>query len=116
MVSARHRIGPWLQCHCDRVTKAAPPPRRRDLAWAFLLAALLTAGALGVLLFNTALQRQATQLTNQQQVANRLQLQTQELTVSLNQLSDPASLALQARRLHMHPAGRVRWIRPHHRR
>jgi hypothetical protein len=98
------------------VTKAAPPPRRRDLAWAFLLAGLLTAGALGVLLFNTALQRQATQLTSQQQVASRLQLQTQELTVSLNQLADPATLALQARRLHMHPARSVRWIRLHHRR
>jgi hypothetical protein len=98
------------------VTKAAPPPRRRDLAWALLLAGLLTAGTLGVLLFNTALQRQATELTHQQQVANRLMLQTQELSVSLNQLSDPAALALQAQRLHMHPAQNVRWVVHHHRR
>jgi hypothetical protein len=103
-----------LQWHCDHVTKAAPPPRRRDLAWALLLAGLLTAGTLGVLLFNTALQRQATELTNQQQVANQLTLQTQELSVSLHELSDPASLALQARRLHMHPAQNVRWA-SHHR-
>jgi hypothetical protein len=69
-----------------------------------------------VLLVNTALQGQATRLTGQQLLASRLQLQTQELTVSLNQLADPASLALQARRLHMHPAHSVRWIRLHHRR
>jgi hypothetical protein len=98
------------------VTKAAQPPRRRDLAWALVLAGLLTAGALGVLLFNTALQRQATELTNQQQVATRLTVQTQELSVSLHELADPATLALQARRLHMHPAQNVRWTRHHHRR
>lgn len=95
------------------MTKAAPPPRRRELVWALLLAGLLTAGALGVLLFNTALQRQATELTNQQQVANRLTLQTQELSVSLHELADPATLALQARRLHMHPAQSVRWAHHH---
>jgi hypothetical protein len=95
------------------VTKAVPPPRRRDLAWALLLAGLLTAGTLGVLLFNTALQRQATELTNQQQVANQLTVQTQQLSVSVNELSDPAALALQARRLHMHPAQNVRWTHHH---
>jgi hypothetical protein len=98
------------------MTTAAQPPRRRDLAWALLLAGLLTAGALGILLFNTALQRQATQLTYQQQVTGRLELQTQELDVSLHRLSNPATLALQARQLHMHPAHSVRWVRLHHRR
>jgi hypothetical protein len=112
--AARHRIGPPLRWQAGLVTEAVPPPRRRDLAWALLLAGLLTAGTLGVLLFNTALQRQATQLTAQQHVANRLTLQTQELSVSLHQLSDPAALALQARRLHMHPAQSVRWVRLHH--
>jgi cell division protein FtsB len=95
------------------VTKVVPPPRRRDLAWALLLAGLLTAGTLAVLLFNTALQRQATELTSQQQVATALTLQTQQLSVSLNQLSDPAALAQQARRLHMHPAQNVRWAHHH---
>jgi hypothetical protein len=114
MVAARHRIGPPLQCHCDRVTKAVRPPRRRDLAWALLLAGLLAAGAISVLLFNTALQRQAAQLTSQQQVANRLTLQTQELSLSLHQLANPAALADQARRLHMRPALTVRWVHAHH--
>lgn len=81
-----------------------------------LLAGLLTAGVLGVLLFNTALQRQAAELTNQQQVASQLELQTQTLSVSLNQLSDPAVLAIRARELHMRPARNVRWshLRAHH--
>jgi hypothetical protein len=78
-----------------------------------VLAGLLTAGALGVLLFNTALQRQATELTDQQRVASQLQLQAQALDVSLHELSDPAALAFQAQLLHMHPAQAVRWSHTH---
>jgi hypothetical protein len=96
------------------VTKAVQPPRRRDLAWALLLAGLLAAGTLGVLLFNTALQSQAVELTSQQQVAGRLELQAQELSLSVHELANPAALADQARRLHMRPAQNVRWVHVRH--
>jgi Tfp pilus assembly protein PilV len=84
------------------------------VAWVSLLAGLLTAGVLGILLFNTALQRQATELTYRQQVANQLQVQTQQLAVTVHELSDPAVLALAARRLDMRPAQTVRWVSRHH--
>lgn len=74
-----------------------------------LVAGLLTAGALGVLWFNTALQRQAVERTAQQQVITRLQLQAQALDVSLHHLEDPAVLAASARRLRMRPARTFRW-------
>lgn len=116
MTAARLRAGSTPRWHCDHVTEAGRPPRRRDIAWALLVAGLLSVGAIGVLWFNTALQRQADEQTHQQQVISRLEVQSQSLDVSLSRLADPASLTMKARSLHMHPARSVRWAGRHHRR
>lgn len=93
--------------------EAGQPPRRRDFAWALLVAALLTTGTVGVLWFNTAVQRQIDERTAQQHTISRLEQRVQSLDVSLHRLADPAALDSAARTLHMHPARSFRWASAH---
>jgi hypothetical protein len=75
----------------------------REIAWAIALSALLTAGIIGTLLLQTAMDSQARSLQKAQQVQQNLVLSTQQLRSSIDRLSDPSLLAARAKELRMHP-------------
>jgi hypothetical protein len=97
-----------------RLAPPAParPPGRRDAAYAVVLFTVLTAGVLGVLLLNTAMQQQARQLAASHGRIAALHEQVQQLRVTVDRDNDPAALATRARRLHLRPARRVRYLLP----
>lgn len=83
---------------------------RREAAFALCLALVLAVGAVGVLLLNTAMQQQSRTLAAQHEKLSALALQAQQLRTRLDRIDQPARLAAHARRLHLRPAARVRFI------
>jgi len=82
----------------------------REVVWVLVLVGLLSGGVVGVLLFNTAMQRQAVHLAAQQQQIQALQVRAQALQSSLQRTADPALLQREALSLHMHPASTVKVV------
>jgi hypothetical protein len=74
------------------------------------LAALLTAGVVGVLLLNTAMQRQSDLIAGQRERVSDLQQHARSLSARLDRLADPALLAARATALHLRPAKRIRYV------
>lgn len=80
-----------------------PRPARgaRRMPFAVLVFTLLAGGVVGLLMFNTQMQQSAFYATSLQQEATSLAAHQQTLQMQLQQLRDPQSLAVRAKRLGM---------------
>jgi len=93
-----------------RAQARATPPSRRDAAFAVFLSLVLGVGVLGVLLLNTSMQQQSHRLAVQHDRLASLVQRAQELQMSLTLAADPHRLEVTARRLHLRPAKKVRYV------
>lgn len=84
---------------------------RREAAYAAFLTLVLSAGVLGVLLLNTAMQQQALTLARSHARLAELAGQLQTLQTQLDWTSDPAALADRAHRLRLRPVKEVQYLR-----
>jgi 4-amino-4-deoxy-L-arabinose transferase-like glycosyltransferase len=78
--------------------RASSAPRTPFVA---LLAAVLVAGVVGLLMFNTHMQQNAFAASDLKRTSERLTAQQQQLNLELQQLRDPQRLAIEARKLGM---------------
>ncbi len=83
---------------------------RRDAAFASFLTLLLVSGVLGVLLLNTAMQRQADLIATQHARIAALAQQAQLLRARRDRREDPQALAARAAQLRLRPAKSVRYV------
>lgn len=89
----------------ERALRLVAPARARVRRAPFVvvLVAILSAGLVGLVVTNTALQDQAFRLAELQREANSLAIQQQQLEYEADRLANPASLAQAAAELGMVP-------------
>jgi hypothetical protein len=100
---ARSRV-PRLDPAAVRSRLALVPPRvgqARRTPFVVLICALLVAGVVGLLMFNTQMQQTSFAATALQHRATDLRAQQQDLAMQLQRLRDPQELAQRARNLGM---------------
>ena len=105
---ARTRVPRFAEAAVERARLTVVPPRRslgRTQAartpFAVLVIAMLAAGVVGLLMFNTNMQQASFKATALQDRVNVLTAKEQSLDMELDQLRDPQSLAVAAKALGM---------------
>ncbi len=105
---ARSRVPRFAEAAVERARLTVVPPRRalgRTQAartpFAVLVIAMLAAGVVGLLMFNTNMQQTSFKATALQDRVNVLTAKEQSLDLELDQLRDPQHLALAAKELGM---------------
>ena len=105
---ARSRVPRFAEAAVERARLTVVPPRRalgRTQAartpFAVLVIAMLAAGVVGLLMFNTSMQQTSFKATALQDRVNVLTAKEQSLDLELDQLRDPQHLALAAKELGM---------------
>ena len=108
MDGARSRVPRFAEAAVERARLTVVPPRRalgRTQAartpFAVLVIAMLAAGVVGLLMFNTSMQPTSFKATALQDRVNVLTAKEQSLDLELDQLRDPQNLALSAKELGM---------------
>jgi hypothetical protein len=105
---ARNRVPRFAEAAVERARLTVVPPRRslgRTQAartpFAVLVIAMLAAGVVGLLMFNTNMQQASFKATALQDQVNVLTAKEQSLALELDQLRDPQRLAVAAKALGM---------------
>ena len=105
---ARNRVPRFAEAAVERARLTVVPPRRslgRTQAartpFAVLVIAVLAAGVVGLLMFNTNMQQASFKATALQDRVNVLTAKEQSLALELDQLRDPQRLAVAAKALGM---------------
>ncbi len=108
MDGARSRVPRFAEAAVERARLTVVPPRRalgRTQAartpFAVLVIAMLAAGVVGLLMFNTSMQQTSFKATALLDRVNVLSAKEQSLDLELDQLRDPQHLALAAKELGM---------------
>jgi hypothetical protein len=114
---ARNRVPRFAEAAVERARLTIVPPRRaigRTQAartpFAVLVIAMLVAGVVGLLMFNTNMQQASFKATALQQQANSLTAKQQSLNMALDALRNPQRLAVEAKRLGMIPPAQPAFI------
>jgi hypothetical protein len=115
---ARTRVPRFAEAAVERARLTVVPPRRaigRTQAartpFAVLVIAILVAGVVGLLMFNTNMQQSSFTATALQDKANTLTAKEQSLNMTLDALRNPQRLAVTAKRLGMVPPAQPAFIR-----
>ncbi|MFT4008902.1 MAG: hypothetical protein QM655_02550 [Nocardioidaceae bacterium] len=90
----------------ERARLAVVPRVRRPaprVPFAMLVGLVLLGGVVGLLMFNTSLQKTSFVIADRQVTADRLHAREQQLQLELDKLRDPQALAVQALDLGMRP-------------
>lgn len=105
---ARARVPRFAEAAVERARLTVVPPRRtlgRTQAartpFAVLVIAMLAAGVVGLLMFNTSMQQTSFKATALQEQVNVLTAKEQSLALELDKLRDPQHLAVAAKELGM---------------
>ena len=108
MEGARTRVPRFAEAAVERARLTVVPPRRtlgRTQAartpFAVLVIAILAAGVVGLLMFNTSMQQTSFKATALQDRVNVLTAKEQSLALELDALRDPQHLAVSAKELGM---------------
>lgn len=108
ITQARTRVPRFAESAVERARLTVVPPRRplgRSQAartpFAVLVIAMLAAGVVGLLMFNTNMQQASFKATALQDRVNVLTAKEQSLALELDQLRDPQRLAVAAKALGM---------------
>ena len=108
MEGARTRVPRFAEAAVERARLTVVPPRRtlgRTQAartpFAVLVIAMLAAGVVGLLMFNTNMQQTSFKATALQDRVNVLTAKEQSLALELDELRDPQHLAVSAKELGM---------------
>ena len=108
MDGARSRVPRFAEAAVERARLTVVPPRRtlgRTQAartpFAVLVIAMLAAGVVGLLMFNTSMQQTSFKATALQDRVNVLTAKEQSLALELDELRDPQHLAVAAKELGM---------------
>ncbi len=108
MEGARTRVPRFAEAAVERARLTVVPPRRtlgRTQAartpFAVLVIAILAAGVVGLLMFNTSMQQTSFEATALQDRMNVLTAKEQSLALELDELRDPQHLAVSAKELGM---------------
>lgn len=108
MEGARTRVPRFAEAAVERARLTVVPPRRtrgRTQAartpFAVLVIAILAAGVVGLLMFNTSMQQTSFKATSLQDRVNVLTAKEQSLALELDSLRDPQHLAVAAKELGM---------------
>ena len=108
MEGARTRVPRFAEAAVERARLTVVPPRRslgRTQAartpFAVLVIAILAAGVVGLLMFNTSMQQTSFKATALQDRVNVLTAKEQSLALELDALRDPQNLAVSAKELGM---------------
>jgi len=112
------RVPRFADAAVERARLTVVPPRRslgRTQAartpFAVLVLAMLAAGVVGLLMFNTNMQQASFQATALQDRVNVLTAQEQSLDLELDELRDPQNLAVAAKALGMVAPSRPAFVR-----
>jgi hypothetical protein len=104
----RTRVPRFAEAAVERARLTVVPPRRQlgrtqaaRTPFAVLVLAMLVAGVVGLLMFNTNMQQTSFKATALQERVNVLTAKEQSLNMELDQLRDPQRLAIAAKRLGM---------------
>jgi outer membrane murein-binding lipoprotein Lpp len=115
---ARTRVPRFAEAAVERARLTVVPPRRaigRTQAartpFAVLVIAMLVAGVVGLLMFNTNMQQASFKATALQTQVNTLTAKQQSLNMALDALRNPQRLAVAAKKLGMVPPGQPAFIR-----
>ena len=115
---ARTRVPRFAEAAVERARLTVVPPRRaigRTQAartpFAVLVIAMLVAGVVGLLMFNTNMQQASFKATALQEQVNVLTAKEQSLDMELDALRDPQRLAVAAKELGMVPPSQPAFIR-----
>ncbi len=115
---ARTRVPRFAEAAVERARLTVVPPRRaigRTQAartpFAVLVIAMLVAGVVGLLMFNTNMQQASFKATALQEQVNTLTAKEQSLNMALDALRNPQRLAVAAKKLGMVPPGQPAFIR-----
>ena len=115
---ARTRVPRFAEAAVERARLTVVPPRRaigRTQAartpFAVLVIAMLVAGVVGLLMFNTNMQQASFKATALQEQVNTLTAKEQSLNMELDSLRDPQRLATEAKGLGMVPPAQPAFIR-----
>jgi len=114
---ARTRVPRFAEAAVERARLTVVPPRRaigRTQAartpFAVLVIAMLVAGVVGLLMFNTNMQQASFKATALQEQVNTLTAKEQSLNMTLDALRNPQRLAVEAKRLGMVPPAQPAFI------
>jgi hypothetical protein len=117
-VGARTRVPRFAEAAVERARLTVVPPRRtlgRSQAartpFAVLVIAMLVAGVVGLLMFNTNMQQASFKATALQERVNIATAREQALNMELDQLRNPQRLAVAAKKLGMVPPTQPAFIR-----
>ena len=115
---ARTRVPRFAEAAVERARLTVVPPRRaigRTQAartpFAVLVIAMLVAGVVGLLMFNTNMQQASFKATALQEQVNTLTAKEQSLNMELDALRNPQRLAVAAKKLGMVPPAQPAFIR-----
>jgi hypothetical protein len=115
---ARTRVPRFAEAAVERARLTVVPPRRaigRTQAartpFAVLVIAMLVAGVVGLLMFNTNMQQASFKATALQEQVNTLTAKEQSLNMTLDALRNPQRLAVAAKELGMVPPSQPAFIR-----
>ena len=104
----RTRVPRFAEAAVERARLTVVPPRRQlgrtqasRTPFAVLVLAMLVAGVVGLLMFNTNMQQTSFTATALQEHVNVLTAKEQSLNMELDQLRDPQRLAVEAKKLGM---------------
>jgi hypothetical protein len=115
--AARARVPRFAEAAVERARLTVVPPRRlgRTQAartpFAVLVLAMLAAGVVGLLMFNTHMQQSSFKATALQDQVNVLTAEEQSLNLELDELRDPQRLAASAKALGMVAPARPAFVR-----
>ena len=115
--AARARVPRFAEAAVERARLTVVPPRRlgRTQAartpFAVLVLAMLAAGVVGLLMFNTHMQQSSFKATALQDQVNVLTAKEQSLNLELDELRDPQRLAASAKALGMVAPARPAFVR-----
>ena len=117
-VGARTKVPRFAEAAVERARLTVVPPRRalgRSQAartpFAVLVIAMLVAGVVGLLMFNTNMQQASFKATALQERVNAATAREQSLNMELDQLRNPQRLAVAAKKLGMVPPTQPAFIR-----
>jgi hypothetical protein len=117
ITQARARVPRFAEAAVERARLTVVPPRRaigrtqaRRTPFAILVIAMLVAGVVGLLMFNTNMQQASFKATDLQERVNVLTAKKQALDMELDALRDPQRLAVAAKDLGMVPPSQPAFI------
>ncbi len=115
---ARNRVPRFAEAAVERARLTVVQPRpslgRTQAArtpFAVLVLAMLAAGVVGLLMFNTNMQQASFKATALQDRVNELTARQQSLSLELDQLRDPQQLAVSAKKLGMVAPAKPAFVR-----